>query len=364
MSPAELAVRAPQPDQEAVRARLEAGFAAYPERKANWDKYLAATRGEQVDYQPIRMDYEVVSRCNFRCVMCMVRDWPGGKRAEDLPLADFKRSLNELYGLVEIKLQGLGEPLLHPDICEMVAEAARRHIWTRLTVNGSLLHVNQNYARLIDADPGEVQVSIDGASKQVFEQIRQGAWFEKVVANARLLNRYCSARDLNKTRSWTVVQAANLHELEDIVRLGAAMEFTRMTFSVAIATFGSAEWARKNQGLDVAHQVSPERVAGLVELGRSLGIEVTFWNASQKFALHGDPRALCAWLWERAFVSSDLRIVPCCVLSNPEMMDLGDARSFMGAWNQPAYRRLRASHLAGRLPAWCRQCYGLAGEAA
>ena len=145
MSPAELAVRAPQPDQEAVRARLEAGFAAYPERKANWDKYLAATRGEQVDYQPIRMDYEVVSRCNFRCVMCMVRDWPGGKRAEDLPLADFKRSLDELHGLVEIKLQGLGEPLLHPDICEMVAEAARRHIWTRLTVNGSLLHVNQNY---------------------------------------------------------------------------------------------------------------------------------------------------------------------------------------------------------------------------
>jgi len=350
---------APSADQEAFNARLARGLAKYPERAENYRRHQNAVRGQVLDYLPVKMDYEVVSRCNFRCIMCRVGEWPGGQRAADMPFDAFRRSLDQQYGLVEIKLQGVGEPLLHPDLPRMVALAAERHIWTRLTVNGSLLHVNENYRRLIDADPGEVQVSLDGASKAVFERIRRGSWFEKVTANAKLLNQYCLEQNLLKTRSWTVVQRDNLHELEDLVRLGAELKFPRMTFSVALSNWGLERWSASNRDLDVSASVSPERVAGLVELGHSLGVEVTFWNAGQKFQLGGDPKHLCAWLFERAFISSDLRIVPCCVLSSPEQVDLGDALDLDRIWNQAEYQKLRAAHLGGDVPDWCRQCYGM-----
>jgi hypothetical protein len=65
-----------------------AGLAAYeherelalsrsPECRANYERYLASRRrGAVVDYYPIKLDIENVSRCNFRCTMCAVSDWP------------------------------------------------------------------------------------------------------------------------------------------------------------------------------------------------------------------------------------------------------------------------------------------------
>ena len=41
-------------------------------RKENYEKYLAAKKGEQVDYLPIKLDIENVSRCTFACEFCIV----------------------------------------------------------------------------------------------------------------------------------------------------------------------------------------------------------------------------------------------------------------------------------------------------
>jgi len=66
--------------------------------------------GADVDYLPVRIDVENVSRCNFHCTMCQVSDWPHQQRAADMSVDDFKTLLDEQYGVVEIKLQGMGEP--------------------------------------------------------------------------------------------------------------------------------------------------------------------------------------------------------------------------------------------------------------
>ena len=55
------------------------------------------------------------SICNFACSMCAVSKWDKGRRAADLALPHFLALLEEQVGLVEIKLNGIGEPLMQGD---------------------------------------------------------------------------------------------------------------------------------------------------------------------------------------------------------------------------------------------------------
>ena len=88
----------------------------------------------------------------------------------------------------------MGEPLLAAnDFIEMIKYARQRHLWVRSTVKTSLLHIKDHYRKLIDSDICEIQISIDGATKDVYETIRVGRKFNMVTRNCKLLNEYAHA---------------------------------------------------------------------------------------------------------------------------------------------------------------------------
>ena len=166
--------------------------------------------------------------------MCQVSDWHKGTRAKDLPLECFKRIIDEQHGLVEIKLQGMGEPLLQrDDFIEMVKYARQSHIWVRTTTNASLLHLRNNYKKLIDADPDmKSKISIDGATKKTFEGIRRQSDFEQVVKNCVLINDYCREKGVRRTKMWVVVQKQNVHEAHQLLDLAHKTGFEDWFISV------------------------------------------------------------------------------------------------------------------------------------
>lgn len=333
-----------------------------PEKWANYARYARSSRRlAEPDYLPIKLDIENVSRCNFRCTMCSVSDWHKGKRAADLTLDAFKRLIDEQIGLVEIKLQGLGEPLLQrDDYFAMIRYARARRIWVRTTTNASLLHLKDNARKLVDADPNEVQISIDGASRDVFESIRRGSVFDRVVGNCATLNALFAAAGKTRTKMWTVVQRANIHQLEDLVRLAARLGFHHHTFSLELVDWGLDDWRSTNAALNVEDDLDPDRLMALIPLGERLGVEVRFWNTTEKYSTER-PETLCPWPFERAFVSSDLRVVPCCTIGNPDVSQIGPAFgetvSSVEHWFDPAYTAFRRAHLDGSPPEVCQACY-------
>src|SRR5258708_19683793 len=140
--------RLPQPEPSLGLAPYgrgrELALAADPRRAENYRKYMASSRrSAKVDYLPVKIDVENVSRCNFRCTMCVVSDWPHGKRAGDLSLDAFKALIDEQYGLLEIKLQGIGEPTMQgDDFFAIIPYAPANHIWLRPPPNAPLLPLN------------------------------------------------------------------------------------------------------------------------------------------------------------------------------------------------------------------------------
>lgn len=354
---------APSPDRLAYRLNRWIALASSPRRLVNYARYRRAKRAPDLHYLPVKLDVENVSRCNFHCTMCQVSDWPGYQRAADMSLEDFKRLIDSQYGVVEMKLQGVGEPLLGGETYfAMIRYARSKRIWVRTTTNASLLHLNDNYKKLIDSGINDVQISIDGATKATFEQIRRGSRFERVVENCKLINAYASKRQALVTRTWVVLQRDNFQEFFDFITLAHEMGFKRLTFALNLTDWGQQTWNDANRGVTVEDAVTPEMAEEAVARGRGLGVEVTFWNITSKYQTD-KPEHLCPWPFERSYISSDMRIVPCCMIGNPDVSELGDARDFTDAWRGKTYQQFRQAHLDGQLPKICQGCYYAKGEA-
>ena len=329
-----------------------------PRRRENYARYLACDRSStQLDFLPIKLDIENVSRCNFRCTMCQVSDWEKGQRAEDMPFEAFKQLLEEQYGVIEIKLQGMGEPILQGNaFFNMIEHARSTHIWVRTITNGSLLHLKDNYRKLIDADPNEVQISIDGADKEVFEGIRRQSRFDQVIENCRTINAYCESQSVVRTKMWTVVQKDNSHQLRELVDLAAELGFRSQCFSLSLTGWGQEKWEQHNDEVTVSDATPLDTCLELIERGARQGVDVAFWDIEKKFNTRS-VAGLCHWPFERTYVSSDMRAVPCCMIGNPQVLDLGDATDLRQTWNGASYQEFRQAHLEGNIPQACAACY-------
>src|SRR5689334_25347695 len=95
---------------------------------------------EPVPPLPQAIQVEVTSACNLRCAMCLVRyRSPVNKLAGAMPLAVFESLLDQMPQLSQVTLQGLGEPLLAPDLLPMIRSAKRRGIRVGFNSNATLL---------------------------------------------------------------------------------------------------------------------------------------------------------------------------------------------------------------------------------
>ena len=320
--------------------------------RENYQRYKRRRLTADPDYLPVKLDIENVSRCNFACTMCAVSKWPKGQRARDMTVEEFKQLVDENYGLVEIKLNGIGEPTMAGDkFFEMIRYARSKRIWVRITTNASLLHLRDNYKKLVDSGVNEIDISIDGADAPTFEGIRIQGDFDRVQRNCKLLNDYCLERGVVRTKMWTLVQKGNVRDLESHVYLAARLGFRNLVFSLQLHGWGDDQLEARNKSEMV--EVEEKRLQDFAVLGKTLGVRVAFWDVSSKF----DQEHLCPWPFERAVVTSDSRTVPCCMIGDPDKFELGKGMSFLKAWTSDEYRDFRAAHLSGQIPSVCRACY-------
>ncbi len=122
--------------------------------------------------RPLRdLRISVTDRCNFRCPYCMPRE-RFGEDHTFLPRRAFL-SFDEIekvvrasipLGLEKVRLTG-GEPLLRPDLPELVTRLSGLGIELALTTNGSLLR--RNAAALAAAGLSRVTVSLDALDDDV-----------------------------------------------------------------------------------------------------------------------------------------------------------------------------------------------------
>lgn len=126
---------------------------------------------------------EPTNRCNLDCTTCMRNDW--NEELGRMETGTFERIMEELKAVSPapaIFFGGLGEPLMHPAIVEMVAAAKTFSPAVELITNGTLLDATMSN-RLMDAGLDMLWVSLDGATPESYADVRLGATLPKVLKN-------------------------------------------------------------------------------------------------------------------------------------------------------------------------------------
>ena len=102
--------------------------------------------------------------------------------------------------------------------------------------------------------------------------------------------------------------------------------------------------------------LKPEEEANLLEISKQSGLDISIWKIAGKYSAE-KPETLCPWPFRRTYVSSDLRVVPCCMIGNPEISNLGDGTKLAETWKSENYKEFRNDHFQGNIPKYCENCY-------
>ncbi len=263
---------------------------------------------------PLNLDIETTTLCNLACPMCerTLKMKNGTFRPVSHMSMDFyKRIITEAGkgGVAAIKLNYLGEPLLHPDVVEQVRFAKEQGIIdVMFNTNGTLL-TRDTAKAVLDAGIDGIFISFDSPYKESFEKVRVGAKFEEVLQNAK-----------------------DLYELRN-----SNPKYKHV-------------FVRSNKVLFPTD--SEELVRDYINLWKDRADVVGFtsyMDQMNKKAIGPTPGLYCDQPWQRMLIRQDGLAYPCCA-DIIQGYCLGDANkmSIKELWQGEMFRQLREKHSTGK----------------
>lgn len=229
---------------------------------------------------PPMLDIEATNACNLDCLMCSRQIMTRKVGFMDFDL--YKRIIDEAAreGAIRIRLIRWGEPLLHPQIIDMIKYAKSKNLLVHITSNGILL--NRSMAeKLLNAGLNGISISMQGLNKEEYEKIRNKGKYEILVENIKQLE--AVRKEHNRKSFYIHVGTSILDETDSEVK-----EFIREWYSVVDTVSCSFTSLRGLQDVERVKELIPrQRVPPpsrklCTEVRRKLSID---WN--------GDVTACC-----------------------------------------------------------------------
>jgi MoaA/NifB/PqqE/SkfB family radical SAM enzyme len=314
-------------------------------------------------YKPLYVKIKINYGCNLKCEMC--KHWRE-TRETPIPMERFREVITELadLGCQKIHFSG-GEPLLRPQLPDLIEYATGLGIRVTLTTNGTLID-KLKAKRLVEAGLRGVNVSIDSPLRKMHEKIRgvQGS-FKLTTRAVALFRRYAHKGKLT-VRINTVVGRSNYetlatlpdlaHELgADGINLipvddhcGEHLSMRKKDIALFNAEIAPVIEERANQlGIDITDEDAYPfgRDDSAVRLGRAGRYAFGYYN---KFP--------CYAPWTHSLVDFNGLVYVCC-MTREQIQPLGDVRkqSFKEIWEGELYRRIRLNmHPPALKP--CQRC--------
>ncbi|NTW00793.1 MAG: radical SAM protein [Oscillochloris sp.] len=314
-------------------------------------------------YRPLYVKIKLIFGCNLRCTMC--GHWRTHRPAP-LSVARLHTLIDELadLGCRKIHFSG-GEPLLRPQVPELIAHASGRGLRVTLTTNGTL--VDKALARqLVEAGLRGVNLSLDSPLRKIHDRVRgiKGAWKATTHAAERFVG--AAAHGKLTLRLNTVVSRANYFSLTTLPDLANSLGATSINL-IGVDSHAKPELLLRQSDLVryntvIAPQIADRSLAlGLIAnasqaypFGRS---EAELALASRgQYALGFYQQHPCYAPWMHSLIDFDGLVYLCC-MTRESTPPLGDLRrsSFTEIWHGPRYTEARQKMQPPSLPQ-CRSC--------
>jgi MoaA/NifB/PqqE/SkfB family radical SAM enzyme len=354
-------------------------------RKIAFDIARGVRNGKTAFRGPVDIMVSVSNRCNYGCIMCTYHprfvepDNPFIDEAERVyhmenPGVDRSCALMELktfdrlasdaaaMGTQSISLFGLGEPLLNPNLPDMIDAVKTRGMICNLSTNGSLLD-RDRIDKFIQLGLDEINISLNAATDETYNKIHGKSGENNLNRITELIAYACEEKKRRGAKlplgslSFVILNM-NHNEAADMARIAVRSNVDQVYFSNIFPYDGTSFLQMNNE-----QKLQFDGIMDIIknELDRhhiNHKIEILQESAAREI----DPRYPtrdyyrefpCYMGWFYAAVMADGTVNACnqCYIN---MGNVNDS-SFKEIWNSPKYEDFRnrtksLPRLGGKLP--------------
>jgi radical SAM protein with 4Fe4S-binding SPASM domain len=278
---------------------------------------------------------------------------------------------DQLPGLEQVFLHGIGEPLLNKELPAIIGHLKARDVRVLFNSNGILLDAPRQHG-LIRTGLDELRISLDAASAQGYQKIRNSDRFEEIVDNLRSFVLLKSQQRVShpKLSLWFLGSRDNIAELPDFIKLAAEI-------GIEEAYLQRLVYFQDDQGYGLATesmtlQDSTDRSLALIEQSQDmavkLGIQFKASGLSRPAAsLQGQTAAGLPWTKcyrpsTLMYITANGNVLPCCIspFSTVDYTSIMLGNVFKDSlaeiWSGSRYGNFRKQHQTQTPPKCCRGC--------
>ena len=297
------------------------------------------------------------NKCNLRCEMCPYLELHE-KNSANMTMQTFNNFLPLLKRLEWVLFGGLGEPLLNPQLVEMLkaVKKANPRIETRILTNGMLINKSflEKAVPLIDF----FGFSFDGCSQQTVKKMRAGINPEKVLENIRLVAE-ARAR-LNKkmiTETNYVVNCKTYKELPAFIELAGRLGVNQIR--LLNHEMRTRAGFKKNFYFALKKDKGKDLRAALVKAEKAkISVILPFFEkpycgymGCPMTSADGSVYACCNYVGKR-IITSDTKIIR---FPETPLGNVNDS-NFEKIWREKKSLTQRSDNLKGKFKGYCLDC--------
>jgi mycofactocin radical SAM maturase len=166
---------------------------------------------------PVNVTWEITQRCTMHCVHCLSDAGPAAEH--ELSTQECRELVDQLAALNVFQVNvGGGEPFVREDFLDLLTYAHDKGLVTCVSTNGMLID-KALAGHLSGLTMLYLQVSLDGATAEVNDEIRGKGTYQKIVDAMDCLASQRVPFSIN-----TVLTRLNFSQLEDLRKLAKTYE--------------------------------------------------------------------------------------------------------------------------------------------
>ena len=197
-----------------------------------WDrKRIKDINKEKCNIGPGGITIGISDRCNYKCLFC----YGHSPLSENFYLKNDQMDMETYCKLIDslkklktkhVHISGLGEPLLNPNIIEMIAYTKKNDMFVSLTTNGSLLNPLL-IKKLDDIGLNNINISLNAGTEKSHRIVHQTTnYFNSIKKNIELI---ASKTNIITSISF-VLNKINFKEIKKMVELSIKMNVDYVAF--------------------------------------------------------------------------------------------------------------------------------------
>lgn len=309
--------------------------------------YVNRKLPKKTRFLPTAMEVEITNRCNLNCIMCR-----GGSQVkksscppQDMDMETFSKLLKKLKFLNLLSFRGRGEPLMNPQLEEMVILAKSQGIRVRISTNGMLLDAKKAET-LLSLPIHEISISIDACNPHTYAKIRKGGDLNLVLHNLKTLAKLNQKQGRTKLMVMFVVMRSNYKELYGLYEKIKGLGVSRLT--PRRLHVGASPEVREER-------LTPAQFEEVEKMVRSFhGSDIQLYTGD---LLTNPQNARCSNLWESPFLTVDGGLSLCPAAFYNHDLSYGNLleEDFLKIWNKKSVQKHRVMIAHGEAP-FCKGC--------